>query len=103
MHTQGITENFRTSYERLVYLHQAKRPRLSVDFLMSPPIQAFAAFAAKTSIIALLLIPSQAKCFILFFASVAAFFAAKTLIIALFLIPGQAEGYSVFCSTAWLG
>ena len=37
MHTQGITENFRTSYERLVYLHQAKRPRLSVDFLMNSP------------------------------------------------------------------
>jgi hypothetical protein len=73
MHTQGITENFRISYERLVYLHQAKRPRLSVDFLMSPLFLAFAAFAAKTSIIALLLIPSQAKGFILFFASVAAF------------------------------
>ncbi|MGE4418161.1 MAG: hypothetical protein AB7D26_13130, partial [Marinobacterium sp.] len=61
MHTQGITENFRTSYERLVYLHQAKRPRLSVDFLMNPPVLALAAFAAKTEIIALIFFPSQAK------------------------------------------
>ncbi|MFZ5490104.1 MAG: hypothetical protein ACOY44_10085 [Pseudomonadota bacterium] len=77
MHTQGITENFRTSYERLVYLHQAKRPRLSVDFLMNPPVSAFAAFAAKTIIIALIFFPSQAKDFEVFLFSLLRIFAAK--------------------------
>jgi len=44
---------------------------------MNPPVSAFAAFAAKTIIIALIFFPSQAKDFEVFLFSLLRIFAAK--------------------------